>query len=85
MKEKLSERIDRFMNRVLGIPPTLEELYADFPHGEKCSRSKPLIRLEKEELAPIADASGWASVPFVRVINKYLECDECHAQARFIE
>ena len=84
MKENFSEKADKFLRDVMDIPPTLEEVEANFPHGAECSRIQPLRQVEKEERVFIP-GSGWAGLPTVRVIRKYLECDECHVQAMFNE
>lgn len=86
MKEILSEKINKFMNEAFVIPPTLEELNANFPHKEGCGMSMPLRQFEKEEFVD-ADgmSSGWVRGPFVRVTRKYLECDNCQVQAKFSE
>lgn len=80
------EKLDRYINKVLNTLPTQEELGLNFPHSEECLRSKPLKNLEKEEVVDSDGMnSGWVHGPFIRVMRKYLECDECHVQARYGE
>jgi len=86
MKENFSEKIDKFLKEVMEVSPTLEELKANFPHKGECSRLSSLRRTEKDGfVASDGLNSGWVRGPFVRVTKKYLECDECHIQARFVE
>jgi len=85
MKERFIEKLDKFMRRVLEVPPTFEELSVNFPHGEGCSRSQLLRQIEKEEVVDSDGlGGGWVIGSFVRVTRRYLECDDCHIRARFV-
>lgn len=90
MKERFTEKLGKFIRKVFELPPTLEELKANFPHKVGCPMStstSTCFEIVKSEITVYVSKTG----PFdmssgdIKEERKYLECGGCCRKAQFAE
>jgi len=83
----MRERLLRFFHeqaaqiREAFLPPTYEELLANFPHAQGCPGDVKLRLVERTVRIP--EVGPWVSITST-AIEKSLRCDTCEVQKPFI-
>ncbi|QQG41775.1 MAG: hypothetical protein HYV90_00460 [Candidatus Woesebacteria bacterium] len=80
----MGARLEKFVSNVLDLPPSYEEVVANFVHEKNCSKSLPLSKIESDQVIDIRSRNPWGvGINSVVVSQKYVKCDECKASVRF--
>ena len=78
-------RIDKAFDKVLGIPPLLEDVQSNFSHRQGCIEEKLGIQQrETEDFFP-SGSGGWGGYFYVKVIEtkNFLACENCGVSIQF--
>lgn len=80
----MNERTERFLRRLLGVPPSLEEVVANFQHKPGCSQIGILKRTEESKQEYIPGSGSWIDIGSVQTITRtFITCEECGVREQF--
>lgn len=84
-RNKASENLGKILDKILDVPPTYEIAVQNLRHSKICTQTGSLTKTEVKEYINFHDGGVWGVNPSsVMVIQRYVECSECHAREKYL-